>query len=111
MEAKINYSQEDVTRMEIRSFVNEGLQDAYQNRLLDFEASFDELEERYVANEWLSNYPYKFPLVQDDILQSQGIRCMPYKNYYIFYEIVEAMYVVIILRIGYNRRNWKDILS
>lgn len=51
MEAKINYSQEDVTRMEIRSFVNEGLQDAYQNRLLDFEASFDELEERYVANE------------------------------------------------------------
>ena len=55
--------------------------------------------------------PYKFPLVQDDILQSQGIRCMPYKNYYIFYEVIEIMQVVIVLRIGYNRRNWKDILT
>ena len=55
--------------------------------------------------------PYKFPLVQDDILQNQNIRCMPYKNYYIFYEVVEIMHVVIVLRIGYNRRNWKDILT
>lgn len=54
---------------------------------------------------------YKFPLVQDDILQKQGIRCMPYKNYYIFYKIIEVTHVVIILRVGYNRRNWKDILS
>ena len=59
----------------------------------------------------LKFFPYKFPLVQDDILQSQSIRCMPYKNYYVFYEIVEAMQVVIILRIGYKRRNWKGILS
>lgn len=51
MEATINYSQEEVTRMEIRRFVNEGLQDVYQNKLLDFDATFDELEERYVANE------------------------------------------------------------
>lgn len=51
MEATINYSQEEVTRMEIRSFVNEGLQDVYLNKLLDFDATFDELEERYVANE------------------------------------------------------------
>ncbi|MBQ8326418.1 MAG: type II toxin-antitoxin system RelE/ParE family toxin [Lachnospiraceae bacterium] len=35
----------------------------------------------------LKFFPYKFPLVQDDLLQNQGIRCMPYKNYYIFYEI------------------------
>lgn len=55
--------------------------------------------------------PYKFPLVQDDILQSQGIRYMPYKNYYIFYEVIEIMQVVIVLRIGYNRRNWKEILT
>jgi len=51
MEATINYSQEEVTRMEIRSFVNEGLQDVYQNKLLDFDETFDELEERYSANE------------------------------------------------------------
>ena len=59
----------------------------------------------------LTLFPAKFPLVQDDTLQSQGIRCMPYKNYYIFYKIVEIRQVVIILRIGYNKRNWKDILT
>ena len=59
----------------------------------------------------LKIFPYKFPLVQDNILQSQGIRCMSYKNYYIFYIVVEMRQVVIVLRIGYNRRNWKDILT
>ena len=123
MEAIVNYSQEELAKMEIRRFVNEGLQDVYHNKLLDFDTTFNELEERYGANEWLSyNFhpasqrryhrywrlyyfylistwhfkifikglknsilqlkfsPYKFPLVQDDILQSQSIRCMPYKN-------------------------------
>lgn len=51
MDVTINYSQEELTRMEIRSFVNEGLQDVYQNKLLDFDSTFDELEERYSANE------------------------------------------------------------
>ena len=51
MEAIINHSQEEVTRMEIRGFVNEGLQDMYNNKLLDFDSTFDELEERYSANE------------------------------------------------------------
>lgn len=59
----------------------------------------------------LKRFPYKFPLVQDDTLQNQGIRCMPYKNYYIFYEVVEIMQVVIVIRIGYGKRNWKDILA
>lgn len=59
----------------------------------------------------LKFFPYKFPLVQDDLLQNQDIRCMPYKNYYIFYEIIEIMQTIIVLRIGYNRRNWRDILS
>ncbi len=58
----------------------------------------------------LKHFPYRYPLVQDDILQNQGVRCKPYENYYIFYEVVEIMQSVIILRIGYNRRNWKDIL-
>ena len=59
----------------------------------------------------LKYFPYKFPLIQDDILQHQGIRCMTYKNYYIFYEVIEAMQVIVVLRVGYNQRNWKDSLS
>lgn len=51
METAINSSQKEVAKMEIRGFVNEGLQDVYHNKLLDFDAAFDELEERYVANE------------------------------------------------------------
>ena len=51
METKINYSQEESARMEIRSFINEGLQDMYQNKLLDFDSAFDGLEKRYHANE------------------------------------------------------------
>ena len=58
----------------------------------------------------LKFFPYKFPLVQDDILKNQNIHCMPYKNYYIFYEIIEATHIAIVLRVGYNRRNWKDML-
>ena len=50
METAINYCQEEVARMEVSSFVNEGLQDMYDNNLLDFDATFDELEERYIAN-------------------------------------------------------------
>lgn len=50
MEITVNYSQEEIARMEIQTFVNEGLQDVYQNKLLDFDITFDELEERYSAN-------------------------------------------------------------
>ena len=51
MEASIIYSPKKETRMEIRNFVNEGLQDVSKNKVLDFDATFDELQERYSANE------------------------------------------------------------
>ncbi len=58
----------------------------------------------------LSRLPNRYPLVDDVVLSSQGIHCMPYKNYYVFYEVIDVMETVIILRIGYNRRNWREIL-
>lgn len=51
MKTILNYSQEDTAKMEIREFVNDGLEDMYHNRLVDFDRVFDELEERYQANE------------------------------------------------------------
>lgn len=51
MEAAIIYPQDEISKTEIRSFVREGLQDVSQNRLLDFDTVFDELEVRYHANE------------------------------------------------------------
>lgn len=58
----------------------------------------------------LKELPSRFALVDDCVLASQGIHCMPYKNYYVFYVIEEAVDTVIVLRIGYSRRNWKEIL-
>lgn len=58
----------------------------------------------------LQELPGRFTSVDDLVLSSQGIHCMPYKNYYVFYEIEETMNTVIVLRVGYNRRNWKEIL-
>lgn len=58
----------------------------------------------------LREFPFRYPLVDDMILKCQGIRCMPYKNYYIFYEVAETIRTVHVLRVGYNRRNWKEIL-
>lgn len=51
MKTILNYSQEDTAKMEIREFVNDGLEDMYHNRLVDFDRAFDELEEKYHANE------------------------------------------------------------
>lgn len=51
METTIRYSQEEMTRKEVRMFVDEGLQDLNTNKTLDFDTTFDELEERYNANE------------------------------------------------------------
>lgn len=59
----------------------------------------------------LKFFPYQFPLVQNEVLYCQGIRCMPYKNYYVFYKIIQNQKQILILRVGYNKRNWKDILS
>lgn len=47
----MNYSQEELAKMEIHQFVNEGLQDVYDNNLLDFDTTFDALEKRYIAND------------------------------------------------------------
>lgn len=50
MEATIEYSKEELTRVELRKFLDEGLQDVSNNQLLDFNETFDELEKRYSAN-------------------------------------------------------------
>jgi toxin ParE1/3/4 len=59
----------------------------------------------------LIELPYRHPFVDDEVLESQGIRCLPYKNYFIFYQVIENPSTVIVLRVGYSRRNWKKILT
>jgi len=56
-------------------------------------------------------FPFRQTLVNDEVLAEQGIRCLPYKNYYIFYIVEADRDDVLIIRIGYNKRNWKQILG
>jgi len=58
----------------------------------------------------LKEMPRRYGKISDEVLFSQGIHCMPYKNYYVFYEIIEVRNIVIVLRIGYNRRSRREIL-
>ena len=44
---KVVFTPEEIVRMEIRSFVNEGLRDVHDGNLYDFDETFDELEKRY----------------------------------------------------------------
>lgn len=51
MEAGVKHFTEDVAGSEIREFVTEGLQNVYDDELLEFDAVLDELERRYAMNE------------------------------------------------------------
>lgn len=43
----VSYSSEERTRMEIRGFINEGLQDVRNQCLHHLDEAFDEIESRY----------------------------------------------------------------
>lgn len=51
MEATIMQSLDNFTEEEFSRFINEGLQDVSDGNLLDFDATFDELEKRYDADD------------------------------------------------------------
>lgn len=51
MEAKVSYLSADYPQSELQHFILEGLQDLSNNNLLDFDTTFDELEERFGAND------------------------------------------------------------
>lgn len=44
---KFMFTQEEVARMEIQNFVNQGLKDVQEGNLFDFDETFDEIERRY----------------------------------------------------------------
>ena len=48
---KVAFTPEEIARMEIRNFVNEGLKDVQEGNLLDFDEMFDEIEKRYQDDE------------------------------------------------------------
>lgn len=58
----------------------------------------------------LDQMPLRFALVQDEIFAARGLRKMPIENYFVFYTADETVKEVHILRVLYNRREWRELL-
>ena len=69
---------------------------------------FDEAELKLNA---LSSFPNKFPLVEDPLLASWGIRFTQVKHYLAFYVISEKDHKVTVIRFLYEKSNWSFILK
>lgn len=61
--------------------------------------------------EMLAEYPESHPLVRDELLSRLSIRITYFDNYNIFYIYDEEEDVVYIIRILYNKTDWKNILG
>ncbi|WP_248925787.1 type II toxin-antitoxin system RelE/ParE family toxin [Paenibacillus hamazuiensis] len=58
----------------------------------------------------LEQFPYRYPLVKDEKLASQGIRMLPVGNYIVFYVISESNDSIVVTRILYGKREWNMFL-
>ncbi|TDF95373.1 type II toxin-antitoxin system RelE/ParE family toxin [Paenibacillus piri] len=54
--------------------------------------------------------PYRYALVNDERLASQGIRMLLVDNYIVFYVVSETHDSVTVIRIVYGKREWSRIL-
>ncbi len=61
--------------------------------------------------ERLNEYPAGHPLIDDELLGRIGLRMAYFDNYNIFYYYDEKGDVVYIIRILYNKTNWRSILK
>jgi len=61
-------------------------------------------------NNNLSFMPY-YPLVDNEVFASMGIRRMNVKKYAVFFVIDEEEHIVHVVRIIHGARNWERVLS
>ena len=61
--------------------------------------------------ESLKEHPLRHALVRDSILGNAGVRRTEFENYNIFYTCDVERNIVYIIRILYNRTEWKRILE
>ncbi len=74
-------------------------------------AADDLLNETELKINALSLFPEKFPLVDDPLLSSWGVRFTQVKNYLAFYVISEEEEKIIVVRFLYGKSNWVSILK
>ena len=63
------------------------------------------------AAESLADFPEDHPLLDDELLCRLGLRMTRFDNYNIFYYYNEQQDIVYIIRVLYNKADWKNILK
>lgn len=63
------------------------------------------------AAEKLGEYPTGHPLVDDELLQSVGLRVTHFDNYNIFYYYDMSNEIVYIIRVLYNKVDWQSFFK
>ena len=58
----------------------------------------------------LSDFPQRFAVIAEEPYRSMGMRKTAAANYLIFYLIDEKDKTVSVVRVLYNRREWKDLI-
>ncbi|MCX4344007.1 MAG: type II toxin-antitoxin system RelE/ParE family toxin [Kineothrix sp.] len=59
----------------------------------------------------LSEYPERYPLIDDELLKRIGLRVAYFDNYNIFYHYDSGDDIVYIIRILYHKADWQNILK
>ena len=68
----------------------------------------DEAEEKIIN---LSAFPKKHRIVDDPVLTTWGVRCVPVKNYLAFYVASDERRIIYVVRFLFARRDWLSILK
>ncbi|MDO4415325.1 MAG: type II toxin-antitoxin system RelE/ParE family toxin [Erysipelotrichaceae bacterium] len=84
--------------------------DYIEHVLLNAEAADHLLDESEKLIEGLSQYPERYPVVDDPLLKFFHIRMAPVKNYLVFYTVNSAHQSVTIVRFLFNKRDWISVL-
>jgi len=66
------------------------------------------------VHQWIPEvlpFPYQFPLLNDPLLSTWGIRYVSVNNYLAFYVIDDAAEVVHMIRFLHSRQDWAAILK
>ena len=63
------------------------------------------------AAEKLKDFPKDHPLLDDELLFRLGLRMTRFDNYNIFYNYNEQQDIVYIIRVLYNKADWKNIIK
>lgn len=79
-------------------------------KLCNISAAEHIVENFFSEGDSLAVFPTRYPLCNDEVLHTWGIRFVLVKNYLLFYVVREAEQKVFVIRFLYSKRNWQKLL-